>query len=523
MVWHHRGPRLLRTRGSARLRIARRTTWTVLIGSLVGFAVLVGSPVDDGLRLLRDLILYNLVHLAAACLCWWPSAATRSSVRAWRLLAVATVFATAGNVCATLTPDAPGLLTPTLSDELHLAFYPVASIAVILLALRPPPPAGTRRVARRADGRARLGRRRRGARPRTDAAARPVDVGPVDHPPRLSGGRSDPADLTVLIVLGTVGGVTRPRVDPRLALLAAGLGLHLVTDLTYLLLDPAGHDRDGGPVALGWLSALAVLATAACHRDTTRHPDRDTPAELDGSTTAVAPTLSGLAALAVLVAGCRTTLPPAAAELAAACLLIALLRTALTLRQLRALPAARREARTDPLTDLANRRHLQEHCTGLLARPDAAPVSLLMIDLDDFKIVNDRHGHLAGDLVLAQVAARLGAVIRDRDLLGRLGGDEFVALLPNTTPGQAQLVAQRMQAELATPITVAGHEIHVGASIGISTAARPGSTATSLFHAADTAMYRAKNTHTGTTVAETTDNGDNLTHRDTLARSYTRS
>ena len=96
------------------------------------------------------------------------------------------------------------------------------------------------------------------------------------------------ADLTlliVLIVLGTVGGVTRPRVDPRLALLAAGLGLHLVTDLTYLLLDPAGHDRDGGPVALGWLSAVAVLATAACHRETTRHPDRDTPAEPDGSTT----------------------------------------------------------------------------------------------------------------------------------------------------------------------------------------------------------------------------------------------
>ena len=78
------------------------------------------------------------------------------------------------------------------------------------------------------------------------------------------------------VVLATVGGVTRPRVDPRLALLAAGLGLHLVTDLTYLVLNPAGHDREGGPVALGWLSALAVLAAAAGHRDTTRHPDRDT-------------------------------------------------------------------------------------------------------------------------------------------------------------------------------------------------------------------------------------------------------
>ena len=81
------------------------------------------------------------------------------------------------------------------------------------------------------------------------------------------------------VVLATVGGVTRPRVDPGLALLAAGLGLHLAADLTDLLLDPAGHEEfgDGGPVALGWLSAVAVLATAAGHRaDTTRPPDRDT-------------------------------------------------------------------------------------------------------------------------------------------------------------------------------------------------------------------------------------------------------
>ena len=215
--------------------------------------------------------------------------------------------------------------------------------------------------------------------------------------------------------------------------------------------------------------------------------------------------------------------PPGRGELAAACLLIALLRTALTLRQLRALPAARREARTDPLTDLANRRHLQEHCTGLLARPDAAPVSLLMVDLDDFKIVNDRHGHLAGDLVLAQVAARLGAVIRDRDLLGRLGGDEFVALLPHTTPRQAQLVAQRMQAKLAPPITLAGHQIHVGASIGISSAVRPGSTATSLSprrRRRNVPGQKRPHRHHGRR-----DHREQrqLTRRDTLARSYTRS
>ena len=134
------------------------------------------------------------------------------------------------------------------------------------------------------------------------------------------------------------------------------------------------------------------------------------------------------------MAGNHVALPLAASELAGACVLAALLRAALTVHQLRALPEARREARTDPLTDLANRRHLHERCAHLLARPEAAPVTVLMIDLNGFKKVNDRHGHRVGDALLVQVATRLAAVLRRDDLLGRLGGDEFAALLPTQPP-----------------------------------------------------------------------------------------
>jgi diguanylate cyclase (GGDEF)-like protein len=165
------------------------------------------------------------------------------------------------------------------------------------------------------------------------------------------------------------------------------------------------------------------------------------------------------------------------------------------------LPEARREARTDPLTDVANRRHLQERCAELLTRPEAAPVTLLMIDLDEFKAVNDRHGHRVGDALLVQVAARLGAVLRPDDLLGRLGGDEFAALLPTTTPQQASGIAQKMHATLAEPIIVDNHAFAVDASIGIGSANHPGSAPAAVFHDADIAMYRAKNSRAGTAIA----------------------
>jgi diguanylate cyclase (GGDEF)-like protein len=295
------------------------------------------------------------------------------------------------------------------------------------------------------------------------------------------------------------------RVDVRLALLALGLGINLLTDLAYLLLDLAGHYHEGDPVDLGWLLALVPLAAAACLRGTTPRPHL-LPAEPIERTATTPPTVAGLAALAVLMAGYHFTLPLAAGELAGACVLAALLRASLTVHQLRALPEARREARTDPLTDLANRRHLHERCAHLLARPEAAPVTLLMIDLNGFKKVNDRHGHRVGDALLVQVATRLAEVLRRDDLLGRLGGDEFAALLPTTTTHQANRIARRMHAVLAEPITIDAHTYSVGASIGISSVNPRGSPPTALFHNADIAMYHAKSSRTGTAIAYRMDN-----------------
>jgi diguanylate cyclase (GGDEF)-like protein len=473
--------------------------WIVLAGSIIGFTVLMGWSIDAG-RLLRDLVFYNLPYLATACLCWWAPANTRSSRRAWRLLALAILLSTAGNVCFTLIPDTSGVVAPTVSDDLYLASYPVANIAVVLLVRDHGPRAvpavwldglvvglGSAAVV---------------------AALVPAPLLRLEPPMSAQAVTNlayPIADLTLLIVLATVGGVTRLRVDVRLALLALGLGINLLTDLAYFLLDLASHYHEGDPVDLGWLLALVPLAAAACLGGTIPRPHL-LPAEPIERTATTPPTVAGLAALAVLMAGYHFTLPLAAGELAGACVLAALLRASLTVHQLRALPEARREARSDPLTDLANRRHLHERCAHLLARPEAAPVTLLMIDLNGFKKVNDRHGHRVGDALLVQVATRLAEVLRRDDLLGRLGGDEFAALLPTTTTHQADRIARRMHAVLAEPITVDAHTYSIGASIGISSVNPRGSPPTALFHNADIAMYHAKSSRTGTAIAYRMDN-----------------
>ena len=91
---------------------------------------------------------------------------------------------------------------------------------------------------------------------------------------------------------------------------------------------------------------------------------------------------------------------------------------------------------------------------------------MLLIDLDDFKVVNDLYGHAVGDALLVRVATRFAAVMRRDDVLGRLGGDEFAAVLPRTTPSQARMLAQRMHAVLAEPIVVNGRAFRIGSSIG---------------------------------------------------------
>lgn len=157
----------------------------------------------------------------------------------------------------------------------------------------------------------------------------------------------------------------------------------------------------------------------------------------------------------------------------------------------------RQMAHHDLLTGLPNRALNLKLFSGLLDGPwpeagsPASKLTVFCLDLDGFKGVNDRLGHAAGDAVLVAVADRLRASVRDGDYVCRLGGDEFVILLPNITDGEAADVARRIIARVSEPFELAS-TAHVGASIGLASAPRDGTTADELLSAADRAMYEAK-------------------------------
>ncbi|MCR6699908.1 MAG: diguanylate cyclase [Dokdonella sp.] len=164
-----------------------------------------------------------------------------------------------------------------------------------------------------------------------------------------------------------------------------------------------------------------------------------------------------------------------------------------------------RIATEDALTGLLTRRAFLERAGALMradGRTSALPASLLMMDVDRFKSINDGHGHFVGDRVLAEAAQRITAVLRDRDLVGRLGGEEFAAFLPHCTPDQALHLAERIRRSVElNPIAVdGGRAIEVTISIGAITVSDAGASLDRLLVAADQALYQAKSAGRNRTV-----------------------
>lgn len=152
-------------------------------------------------------------------------------------------------------------------------------------------------------------------------------------------------------------------------------------------------------------------------------------------------------------------------------------------------------AHYDALTGLANRALLTEEIDRAIAaaRRHRQRLAVVFIDLDHFKQVNDSLGHEAGDELLKTVAYRLRHAVRDSDLVARLGGDEFVILLPEIeTAEDVLVVTEKVQSECARPVLVAGREVRVGASMGVSLYPDDAGDSRSLLRFADSALYHAK-------------------------------
>ena len=242
-----------------------------------------------------------------------------------------------------------------------------------------------------------------------------------------------------LIMLGFIAGVLAVggwRLDRRFGVIAAGVMCFWTADTIYLIKAAEGTWMSGGPYDPGWWTIAVCCATAAWMQPRGR-PTRARSAE--AISVAIA---SALLSLGILVVGTVINVTLPAIALASGALLCVLLRLVLTFRAHQTvLRRTTREALTDPLTGLGNRRAFAAALSDRLDDDDPAPAVLALFDLDGFKSYNDNYGHAAGDALLQRLAAGLEALIGIDGGVYRMGGDEFCALLPGGEDGDALLRA----------------------------------------------------------------------------------
>jgi len=201
------------------------------------------------------------------------------------------------------------------------------------------------------------------------------------------------------------------------------------------------------------------------------------------------------------------TPPPGAGEIGDLTLAFHSMQDGLAARESKIMDLAYR----DTLTGLPNRTLFSDRLQQALrvAPRVSSSVSVLLMDVDHFKYVNETLGHQIGDLLLREVAERLSDIVRrESDTVARLGGDEFVVLLPSDNVDGARRVARNIQAALETPMTLDGHVVDCRVSIGVAAYPEHGDNATTLLRRADVAMYTAKRLGNGFAVYDDRDDED---------------
>jgi diguanylate cyclase len=479
--------------GLLRLSATPRALTLAMVASLMLFTTGVGArPTGAAWGWAYDLVLYNVVFLLAAVASWQAASRLPGRTSPGRWLAFALAVNAAGNVVYTLVfarmTDPP---YPSVSDLLYLAYYPPVYVALV-------------RLARARVASVNISMWLDGLIGATGAAAVAIAVLLAPAWGAVGGSGAElatnlafpAADVVLLALLVGAGGVLGLRSDAALRLFGAGLLCNLVGDIVYLDLEATGRYTEGGPLDLTWLLGVVFMALAVQRPAPAAGPvaaARAGKAALVEWRVLAVPLASGVASVALLGAGWGDRMPLSVACCAVGCLLTVVVRTAVTFRELRSLRDVGREARTDELTGLPNRRGLLERVERELADVSTdRPLALLLLDLDGFKEVNDGLGHHAGDDLLRQVGSRLRPLLRPADTLARLGGDEFAVLLPDTGPDNAEVVAHKLSRGLGAPFSVGDVRLHVGGSFGVAAAPDLAGTVEELLRCADVAMYAAK-------------------------------
>lgn len=290
-----------------------------------------------------------------------------------------------------------------------------------------------------------------------------------------------PVSDLLLLTLAAIAVITH-RLQKRALLLFLGILIFSASDLFYLWLSVNNSYTFGQITDDGWLIGIVIIANSFWHAQSSTTSEIAIHPVFIALSIFISPTLLALMALRPGIFSIYILIPTIAT------LFLAFIRMTIVIRQARNLGEERVLARTDELTGLPNRRRL----VAELATYSETEGALLLLDLNEFKPVNDQYGHEVGDLILQQVAQRFSRSLPTGAVLARLGGDEFGVLINGSYETTLE-AAFALQATLSYPFVIRGHSITIGVSIGH--AHNDGES--NLLERADAAMYEAKRTGSG--------------------------
>jgi diguanylate cyclase (GGDEF)-like protein len=439
---------------------------------------------------IRDWVTSAVYILVGVIVCW-RAVRTTEARTSWMIFAFGISIYGLGNVLwAAWIEHLPNPPIPSICDGMWLTLYPCCYLGIVGLA-------GVRE--RRVPARMWLDGIVAGLGIAAIGAA--IVVRPVLA--TVSGGTAAVitemayplCDLLLAALVVGVLALRGWRLDRMWGMLGAGFLALAAADCMYALQVAGGASAPSALTNMTYDIGVMLLALAAWQPRATIETDT-----VPSGAVLTIPAAFTVSALGLLIYDHFSRLDPIALALAMGTMVFAFARTALTFRDVRALAETRRQAMTDDLTSMPNRRHfLRRVHDGIIAsRATGESVALLIVDLDHFKELNDTLGHDAGDQLLRQVGERLHGVLRASDTAARLGGDEFGVLLSDSSDGaNAELVAEKILKAIAQPFPIKSVGLRVTASIGIALFPEHAENDEQLMQHADVAMYEAKAAQSG--------------------------
>jgi diguanylate cyclase (GGDEF)-like protein len=458
------------TRGPAVVRL-----WQALLVTGLGVLGLhyVGHVSDGGPRVYETWV-YEGLELLAALGCLARAVLIRAERTAWFFIGAALLATTIGDILYDFWYGGNPPF-PSAADIGYLAFYPLLYVGIALLLRRR---VSTFSASLWLDGLV--------AATAAGALASAVLVEVVVNsthgsPLVVVTNLAYPlGDVLLLALIVFVFSVTRWQPGRAWTLIAAGLLLNTVGDAAYLYQTAVGSYTEGTVLDLVWPVSLVLIALAAWQR-----PGRAPRVELRERALLGTPIVCGLIATGVLVAASQRPEHPITLILASATIVLVLARTALSFREnAELLETSRREALTDSLTGLANRRKLiADLAAEIEAATEGDPRMLVLFDLNGFKTYNDTFGHPAGDALLSRLAAKLATAVAPEGEAYRMGGDEFCVLLPAPEPDLSRL---------AEALCETGEGFEVTSAFGAAVIPNDATTVSTALNVADERLYDHK-------------------------------